>query len=100
VWLWDAALGSHWRCRRFARAAGLRPAREFVGIPSLRPPGYLVETSPAAMEHFWTRIAAVPGGAGIRWLAACALLALVRYLRPWWMVKAAAPARVLETRRP
>lgn len=69
--------GSWWRMRRFLGRAGLRLEREYVALPGLDGPGYLVEADRASFRHFFSRMLFMPGGgwttvAPARWLAGAA----------------------------
>lgn len=60
VALWDATRWARRRCRRFAAGAKLEIANEYLAVPSLQSPLYLVEDTPETLLYFWSEIAAVP----------------------------------------
>lgn len=64
VVLLASSLGSLRRCRRFASTAGIRVEREYVPLPSMQAPRYIVENTPRSLEYFWSTLATVPPGKG------------------------------------
>lgn len=100
VVLCSSAFGSRWRCRRFARDAGIEVLREFVAIPSAAPPTCYVEETPQALRYFFTQVSALPGGGA----AVSALLAgakkAARLVFPSNLIGALAPTRIVLGRIP
>ncbi len=100
VVLCSTAFGSRWRCRRFARDAGLEVLREYVAIPSAGPPTCYVEETPLALRYFFTQVSALPGGgAAISALLAAAKKA-ARFVFPSALIGALAPTRIVVGRIP
>lgn len=96
----STALGSRWRCRRFARHAGIEVLREYVAIPSAAPPTCYVEETPLALRYFFTEVSALPGGgAAISALLAAAKKA-ARFVFPSALIGALAPTRIVVGRIP
>jgi hypothetical protein len=62
VVLVDARPGSRRRIRRWAGRAGVRLSREYLALPSLRRPAYLVEDAPQSIAYFASAIMTVPPG--------------------------------------
>jgi len=60
VVLCDAARGRRGRCRRFASEAGVELDAEYLAIPSLRSPRYLVEDVPETLDYLWAELAVLP----------------------------------------
>jgi aminoglycoside phosphotransferase len=94
------ALGSRWRCRRFARDAGVELVREYVAVPSIDPPTCYVEDSPSALRYFFRQLLTLPrGGAAlsfaleaIKWIAGLSV--------PAGMAGSLAPIRIALGRIP
>jgi hypothetical protein len=93
--------GTHWarrRCRRFAARAQMEIESEYLAIPSLRSPQYLVEDAPEAVRYFWAEIAALPFRSRFRVPAELAL-GLVRVLGLWRWTALVLPQRIVVGRR-
>jgi hypothetical protein len=60
VALHDAGRGAGRRCRRFAAAAELEIASEYLSVPSLQAPLYLVENAPEPLRYLWSELAPLP----------------------------------------
>jgi lipopolysaccharide/colanic/teichoic acid biosynthesis glycosyltransferase len=89
------AIGSRWRCRRFARDAGIVVLREYLAIPSTAPPTWYVEETPLALRYFFTQVAVLPGGgAAVSALLAAAKKA-ARLVFPAGLIGALAPTRIV-----
>jgi hypothetical protein len=89
-----AGLGSARRCRRLARRTGLVLEREFLAVPSVTAPAYLVEAERGPIDVFLTTVLVTPPGAPLAH-AVDAVLGLVRALRPVRVMRALAPGRVV-----
>jgi hypothetical protein len=89
---------SRWTLRRTARRAGLSIERELVAIPSTRRPRVVLDDSPAAVRHLWTRVAVVPPGVAALAGGAELLLRAMRSAPPSW-TGALAPGRLVVGRR-
>jgi hypothetical protein len=98
VALWDATRWSRRRCRRFAAGAEMEIASEYLAIPSLRSPLYLVEDAPETLRFFWSEVAAVPFRSRFR-VPADLALRLVRALSLWRWTALVLPERVVVGRR-
>jgi hypothetical protein len=99
VVLCDPAPGSPRRCRRLAAAAGLEIDREYLLLPSIQAPVYMVQDRPAALSYLWSAILTVPPGGARSALLFDIALRLTRWFAPWKLVGRAAP-RVVLARRP
>jgi len=92
VVLCDDRPGSRFRCRSLARRAGLRVEREFIVLPTLARPWYVVEDAPEALTWFATAVLTVPPGARLQRAAALAVTVLGLLVpRLGWL----APARIV-----
>jgi hypothetical protein len=82
-------------CRRLARSAGIEIDREFIAIPSVRSPIYLVEKAPESINYFCSTLLTLPPGASVLAPFGEALLTLVRAVRrsPW--IGSVLPGRVM-----
>jgi hypothetical protein len=98
VALWDATRWARRRCRRFAAGAELEIASEYLAIPSLQSPLYLVEDAPETLRYFWSEVAALPFRSRFRVPAALALR-LVRALSLWRWTALVLPQRIVIGRR-
>ena len=93
VVLTASAPGAIGRCRSFASQTGIALEREYLALPSARTPAYLVEDAPASVAVFLESVLVAPPG--VPFLAAFEVaLRVVRALKPWHLVRAAAPGRV------
>ena len=82
------------RLRSRARRAGIRIDRELIVLPTTASPIVVLDNSEAAVQHFWSSVAAVPPG--VTWAGAPASLALLLARRaPWRLTAAVAPGRVM-----
>jgi len=99
VVLRDAAPGSRWRCRRFARRAGIELERTYLALPSLSAPAYLVQDAPASVRYFCSAILTVPPGLAVFAGVVEGLLRLVQVVAPWRIVGIFVPGRVAVGRR-
>ncbi|TMD05663.1 MAG: hypothetical protein E6J01_09440 [Chloroflexi bacterium] len=99
VVLCDPSPGSPRRCRRLADAAGLEIDREYLLLPSIHAPAYLVQDRPAALSYLWSAVLAVPPGRARSALLIDLGLRLTRRFAAWTLVGRAAP-RVVLARRP
>lgn len=86
-------------CRRLARSAGIEVDREFIAIPSVRSPIYLVERAPEPINYFCSTLLTLPPGTSLLAPLGEAVLAFVRVVRrsPW--IGSVLPGRVLVGRR-
>lgn len=82
------------RARRLARRTGLDVQRELIVLPNTRHPLVLIDDEPAAVEHLWRDVAAVPPGA-CRSAPLLALALRMAPAMPWEWTGALAPGRVL-----
>jgi hypothetical protein len=98
VAVWDATRWARRRCRRFAAGAELRIASEYLAIPSLASPLYLVEDAPETLRFFWSEVAALPFRSRLRVPAEVALR-LVLALSLWRWTALVLPHRVVVGRR-
>jgi hypothetical protein len=82
-------------CRRLARSGGIEIEREFIAIPSVRSPLYLVERAPGPINYFCSTLLTLPPGASVLAPFGEALLTLVRAVRrsPW--IGSILPGRVM-----
>jgi len=99
VVLCDPAPGSPRRCRRLAAAAGLEIDREYLLLPSIQAPAYMVQDRPAALSYLWSAVLTVPPGRARSALLIDVVLRLTRRFAPWKLVGRVAP-RVVLARRP
>jgi hypothetical protein len=86
------------RSRRFAARAGVELDRAYLAFPSAATPAYLVEDAPAATRVFAADVLVAPPGTRLT-TPIEALLAVVRGLGPWRLLRTLAPGRVLVGRR-
>jgi hypothetical protein len=94
VVLCSNALGSRWRCRRFARDGGIEVLREYIAIPSAHMPTCYVEDTPKALRYFFSQLLALPkGGAVVSAVFGVAKRAFRVIPYPW--LGAVAPARII-----
>jgi hypothetical protein len=86
-------------CRRLARSAGIEVDREFIAIPSVRSPIYLVEKAPEPINYFCSTLLTLPPGASLLAPLGEAVLTFIRAVRrsPW--IGSVLPGRVLVGRR-
>jgi hypothetical protein len=98
VAVWDATRRARRRCRRFASGAELSIASEYIAIPSLGSPLYLVQDAPETLRFFWSEVAALPFRSRLR-LPGEVALRLVRALRLWRWTPLVLPHRVVVGRR-
>ena len=89
------AMGSRWRCRRFAAAAGITLLREYVAIPSAQAPTYYVEDTPQALRYFFSHVLALPFGGAATSAAFAAAKAAAGFVFPAALPGAVAPARIV-----
>ena len=93
-----SAPGAARRSRAFAADAGLEIEREYLALPTASAPAYLVEVAPAPVHVFVDSVLVAPPG--IRFSApAAAMLAAMRALGPWRLLRTFAPGRVVIARR-
>jgi hypothetical protein len=81
------------RCRSFASQAGIALEREYLALPSAEAPAYLVEDAPASIAVFVESVLFAPPGVPFR-AAVETAVRVVRALRAWRLVRAAARGRV------
>jgi hypothetical protein len=94
VVLTASAPGAIRRCCSFASDAGVVLEREYLALPSAAAPAYLVEDAPASVAVFLESVLIAPPG--VPFVAAFELgLRIVRALKPWRLVRAAAPGRIV-----
>lgn len=86
-----SAPGALRRCRTFARRAGIQVEREYLALPSAAAPCYLVEDASAPVRFFLERVLAPPARPAI----AMPVVAALRLLPPWRLVRRLAPGRVI-----
>jgi hypothetical protein len=98
VALWDTTRWARRRCRRFAAGAELEIASEYLAIPSLESPLYLIEDAPETLRYFWSEVASLPFRSRFRVLAEVALR-LVRPLSLWRLTALVLPQRIVIGRR-
>lgn len=82
-----AAPGAYRRCRRFAARTGIAMHREFLAVPSVAAPAYLVEDARPSLEMFLTTALVTPPGTPFRSLVDVALA----------VIRMTAPRRILRT---
>jgi hypothetical protein len=92
------APGAIRRCRAFASRAGIAAEREYLAFPSASAPGCLVEDARPAIIVFLRNILVAPPGAALGG-ALEAVLVVLRAVRPWRLIRALAPGRVVVGRR-
>jgi len=97
--LCDGAPASRGRGRRCARASGVAIEREYVAIPSLRRPLFILQDGPASARYFWTHIATVPPDVTRHAGLMSAIVRLTALLTPWRLIGRIIPARVTIGRR-
>jgi hypothetical protein len=85
--------GSARRCRRFAARTDVMLDREFLALPSLAAPAYLVEDAREPVEVFLKTVLVTPPGVPLTGLVD-RVLGIVRALRPLRVIRALAPGRV------
>jgi hypothetical protein len=88
------APGAVRRCRSFASRTGIVLEREYLALPSAGAPAYLVEDAPASVAVFLDSVLLAPPGVPFLPVVE-AILGLVRRLRPWRLVRMAAPGRMV-----
>jgi len=89
-----SAPGAVRRCRAFASAAGL----EYLAFPAAAAPAYLVEDAPATVRLFIANFILAPPGRRFS-LPINIGLDVLRFLKPWRLVRLFAPGRVVVARR-
>lgn len=94
VVLTSGAPGAIRRCRSFASKAGIALEREYLALPSAEAPAYLVEDAPASVAVFLESVLFAPPGVPFRGVVELAVR-VVRALRPWRLVRAAARGRLV-----
>jgi hypothetical protein len=94
VALCDANPGSRWRCRRFARKAGMRVDREYLAIPFIHSPTYYIQDTSEAIHYFCVELFMVSRGNPIIALGARLLIGAARTLSLWRLVGAVVPPRI------
>lgn len=82
------------RCRRFATRSGLVIEREFLAVPSVAAPAYLVEDQRGPVELFLASVLVTPPGVPLA-RTVDAILGLVRALGPVRLIRALAPGRIV-----
>lgn len=92
VALVDQHLLSSWRVRRLADRSGVAVHREYLALPSLRAPVFVVQDTPQAVQWVCTSLLTVPPG--VATLAAPVQLALTAVRRRVGWLPRLAPARV------
>lgn len=97
--LCDGAPASRGRGRRLASASGVAIEREYVAIPSLRRPLFILQEGPASARYFWTHVATVPPGVTRHAGLISAIVQLTTLLGPWRLIGRIVPARVTIGRR-
>ena len=60
VALFDSGISARRRSRRLAARAGVRVTREYLAVPSVAAPLYLVEDRPETLSYFWSRLLVFP----------------------------------------
>jgi len=98
VTLVTAAPGAARRGRRFAAQAGIAAERHYLAFPSAVAPGLLVEDVRPAIRAFAQSVLMVPPRAPLA-TAVGAVVGVVRVVRPWRVIRALAPGRVIVGRR-
>jgi hypothetical protein len=94
VALCDANPGSRWRCRRFARRAGIRIDREYLAIPFIHSPTYYIQDTSEAIHYFCVELFTVSRGNPVMALGARSLIAVAQALSLWRLVGAVVPPRI------
>jgi len=89
-----SAPGATRRCRRFATRAGIGVDRVYLAFPSATSPAYLVEDAAAPIRLFVSSVLVTPPRTPLS-TPIEALLSLVRLVKPWRLVRAAAPGCVV-----
>jgi hypothetical protein len=92
------APGAARRSRAFAARAGVQLEREYLAFPSAAAPGFLIEDAPATVRAFLDAFLVAPPRPVLS-TAIDAVLGLLRAVRPWRLVRALAPGRVVVGRR-
>jgi hypothetical protein len=90
-----AGLGSRWRARRFATAAGVKVVREYVAIPSALAPTCYVEDQPQTLRYFLTQVLALPRGAAAASAIFAGVKAVARHRWACALAGAFAPNRLV-----
>ena len=93
-----SAPGAARRCRAFASAAGLDLEREYLAFPAAAAPAYLVEDARATVRLFIANFILAPPGRRFS-LPINIGLDVLRFLKPWRLVRLFAPGRVVVARR-
>jgi hypothetical protein len=88
-----SAPGAIRRCRLFASQTGVELERAYLALPSAEAPAYLVEDAPASIAFFLESVLSAPPGVQLFGVVELALR-VVRALRPWRLVRVAAPGRL------
>jgi hypothetical protein len=99
VVLCDVAPAFRGRSRRLASASGVAIEREYVAIPSLRRPLFILQDAPASARYFWTQVATVPPGVARYAGLMSAIVRLIALLAPWGLIGRIVPGRVTMGRR-
>lgn len=60
VALFDSGISARRRSRRLAARAGVRVSGEYLAIPSVAAPLYLVEDRSETLSYFWSRLLVFP----------------------------------------
>jgi len=97
--LCDVAPASHGRGRRLASASGVAIEREYVAIPSLRRPLFILQDGPASARYFWTHVATVPPDVTRHAGLMSAIVRLTAVLAPWRPFRRVLPTGVMIGRR-
>jgi hypothetical protein len=94
VVLRDGVLASRWRCRRFAARAGVQVERQYVALPSVRSPAFLVEDGRRPLGYFCSAVLSVPPGVALLAAPVGLLSRAAAWLARAGLVGAIAPGRV------
>jgi hypothetical protein len=94
VALCDANPGSRWRCRRFARRAGIRVDREYLAIPFIHSPTYYIQDTSEAIHYFCVELFTVSRGNPAIALGARFLISVAQALSLWRLVGGVVPPRI------
>jgi hypothetical protein len=86
------------RCRSFAAAAGVELERQYLAFPSAGAPAYLVEDAPAPAQLFAANILVAPPRSRAT-APIDAVLALLRSMKSWRLLRTLAPGRVAVGRK-
>jgi hypothetical protein len=86
------------RSRAFATKAGVHLEREYLAFPSAAAPGFLIEDAPATVRAFVDSFLVAPPRSRLS-AAIDAALGLLRAVRPYRLIRALAPGRVVIGRR-